>query len=379
MKIGIFTFHRSINYGAFLQAYALQKYVQKIMGPSAVVEVIDYTSKKANEFYMATFNGIEKWDLRKFYQYTQFLRCVNVLPKSKNKLFSDDLKEIQEFLQKERYDLIIAGSDEIWKIDGWRGFPTPYWLNLDLGDTIKVSYAASSRNEVDLLKENQKAYIKEALERFTYIGVRDRITEQLVNNLDISVQASLNCDPTFLYSFGYDKESFRKRFRQRYLISNDKKILGIMIPDEQLCRQIKKKYERTHVVVSVLDELSSADYNLLGLTPFEWVKTIGIFDLLVTNRFHGTVFAIKNSVPFLSVDNYGDMDKSKIYDLLIRCDLGKHYFPYQGVSTPQKRQEVLIKIDEILQCADCINFKKAVRTERQRVESFTEYLKGIGG
>ena len=39
MRIGILTFHRALNYGAFLQAYALRR-VMSEMGHQ--VEVVDY-------------------------------------------------------------------------------------------------------------------------------------------------------------------------------------------------------------------------------------------------------------------------------------------------------------------------------------------------
>jgi len=379
LKIGILTYHRSVNYGAFLQSYALQKYVQKLMGTSAQVELIDYHSKRAYESYISAFGGNNSWNWQKFYQYVQFQRCVNVLPKSKNKLVTDDLKEVQNFLNKEKYDLIIVGSDEIWKADGMRGFPTAYWLNFDLGATIKVSYAASSRNRIENLKEVQKEYMQEALQKFSYIGVRDKMTGCLVENLLQSKKACLNCDPTFLYSFGYNKEEYRKIFYRKHHIKNDKKLLGIMIPDEQLCKDLKQKYSDRYVIVSLLDALPSADYSLLGLTPFEWVKTIGILDMLVTNRFHGTVFAIKNNVSFLSVDDYDEIDDSKIYDLLKRCNLTKHYLPYQKTKTAKKRVEVVNRVDEILQQSECASFKEAVKEEKQRAKSFAEYMNQVGG
>ena len=41
MKIGILTFHRPINYGAFLQAFALSNQIQRSF-PKSEVEIIDY-------------------------------------------------------------------------------------------------------------------------------------------------------------------------------------------------------------------------------------------------------------------------------------------------------------------------------------------------
>lgn len=48
MKIGILTFHRAINYGAVLQAYALQRHLEN---QNVEVDVIDYRSEVIEESY----------------------------------------------------------------------------------------------------------------------------------------------------------------------------------------------------------------------------------------------------------------------------------------------------------------------------------------
>ena len=51
MKVGILTFHRAYNYGAILQAYALQ---EKLFENDVQSEIIDYLStekKKQNKLF----------------------------------------------------------------------------------------------------------------------------------------------------------------------------------------------------------------------------------------------------------------------------------------------------------------------------------------
>ncbi len=50
MRIGILTFHRSINCGAVMQCYSLSKKLQQEF-PDAVVEVIDYHMPKIAASY----------------------------------------------------------------------------------------------------------------------------------------------------------------------------------------------------------------------------------------------------------------------------------------------------------------------------------------
>lgn len=52
MKIDIITCHRAFNYGAVLQAYALQRYLKNL---GYTVETIDYTPKYIRKSYNKNF------------------------------------------------------------------------------------------------------------------------------------------------------------------------------------------------------------------------------------------------------------------------------------------------------------------------------------
>ena len=54
MRIGILTFHRSINNGAVLQCYSLSKKLQQLF-PQDSVEVIDYHMPKVDSFYSVSY------------------------------------------------------------------------------------------------------------------------------------------------------------------------------------------------------------------------------------------------------------------------------------------------------------------------------------
>lgn len=58
--IGIITFHRAINYGAVLQAYALSKYINDIGGN---VEIIDYKSNFISKFYNPLYPINKKFNI----------------------------------------------------------------------------------------------------------------------------------------------------------------------------------------------------------------------------------------------------------------------------------------------------------------------------
>jgi polysaccharide pyruvyl transferase WcaK-like protein len=70
-----------------------------------------------------------------------------------------------------------------------------------------------------------------------------------------------------------------------------------------------------------------ADINLGHvLNPFQWAEIFGLLSFCVTDRFHGTVFCIKNEIPFISLENENiPRDQSKLFDLLTDFNLDSCY------------------------------------------------------
>lgn len=84
MKVGILTFHHVANYGAMLQAYALQQAVQRL-GHEA--ELIDYRPTKAlAAYYTALFenNPQAESNARRLRRMEQFLQTRMRLIRSRS-------------------------------------------------------------------------------------------------------------------------------------------------------------------------------------------------------------------------------------------------------------------------------------------------------
>ena len=144
MRIGILTFHRSINYGAYMQALSLSHEIQTRF-PDHQVEVIDYTSLAMEKNYKVRFKKrMLRYPLeffRKIRRKKVFRDSLKYLPLSPEHIIEDDTERIFEYIRG-RYDVVVVGSDAVWN---WikRGFPNPYLLDIGEGVT-KLSYAASA-------------------------------------------------------------------------------------------------------------------------------------------------------------------------------------------------------------------------------------------
>ncbi|ODM24844.1 hypothetical protein A7W90_00690 [Clostridium sp. Bc-iso-3] len=350
MKIGILTYHRSINYGAYLQAYALCSVISERY-PSASVELIDYDMKASDRFYKRQLlrktlvTKSMKGFIYYLQQYKTFERSQSKLKLSSESLYYSNLEEFEKYI-KGKYDLIIAGSDEIWRINSFRGFPSPYWLPGNL-QCVKMSYAASARIDYDSISQEDKDLMKNILSDFCYIGVRDESTKHCVDKVIGSSLAYINCDPTFLYPYRVSVENGRNILINKFGINPDKKTIGFMLEDSEIPRKFVSTYGDKYNYISLFD-YHKETRNYARLSPFEWIDVISALDLFITSRFHGVCFALKNNVQFIAVEERKtSIDNSKIYDILNRLNLCERYYCSKEMITAEiiKETEHFIQID----------------------------------
>lgn len=332
MKIGVLTYHRAVNYGAFLQAYALCERLNQEEDVEA--ELIDFQCEKEVKLYNPyQLKKNLSWILRKrnirkiiddIQKYSAFEHARKQMHLSSSHVISDDCEQFVQMVEG-KYDVIIAGSDEIWKVNSYRGFPTPYWLIGDLG-CRKFSYAASARTSFAALSMENQNLLKSALSEFEYIGVRDEDTMSEVEKYtDRQERIHLCCDPSFLYEFHANGQAGREVLQKRYHADNSKKWIGLMIRSPEIVTALRKRYGNQVELISLF-ERNKGCINAVNLTPFEWMDVIAGLDFVITSYFHGMCFSIINKTPFFSVDNRTDKkDGSKMFELLEKEGMADRY------------------------------------------------------
>lgn len=374
MKIGILTYHSSHNFGAFLQAYALCGVLRERTGHA--VEIIDFSMAKAAKMNMKCIFSNKKDPITIPYgmvQYRTFERSSQKYHTlSEDKLVTDDLNRFAEWVNG-KYDIIVVGSDEIWKLDGYRGFPTPYWLPGVTG-CKKMAYAASSRTEPQNISEQTRDIMTACLESFSYIGVRDQPTKALIESaLPKDRSCYFNCDPTFVYDFDLDPERGRALIQSKFGVSGDKKCVALMIGDPHLAYSIINTYSDRYDFIS-LYRYYRGTKGFFVPDPFEWANLIAGADGLITTFFHGTVFAIKTDTPFLSFEsrNLSDAKFSKIYDLLKRNKLEDHFSLLQDTS-----EHTLAAINEFFEKLSSGNSEKFASVCTREKTNFNSFLEQV--
>lgn len=378
MKIGILTYHHVINDGAVLQTLG-HVYTLKELFPDATVEVIDYRHKTIEniekrevfkELIKLKRNAFSK--IKRYYNFKKFV--TELLPLTKEKLISDNLEEATEFINKQNYDYVIVGSDEVWKIldrKYARQFPNIYWLPEGIkAKRIASAASANGSNPKLLLNDKFKNQAKKIVNNFHAIAVRDQYTFNLIKSLDVDAPLYQVPDPTFgvdwqangvkekLEKVGVDFN--RKRFALN-LSSNNPEFAKA---SEQIYHYAKQNNIQL-VGIGQYNKFCEINFSDI-LNSLEWATCYQYFDFCVTDRFHSTIFSIKNKVPFLVIESekkYPTEHKGKIVDLLSKMDK-LHYHRFYNDSTDFK--ELIANLIESYKKDDfdsvIVNFKSQFRT-----------------
>jgi hypothetical protein len=316
MKVGILTFHRAINYGAVLQAYALQTALKKIDIQS---EVIDYRCNKIERDYSEYRSG------NIFRHAKPFLNLQYYL---KNKNFSRFLSQYvtvssdcyynhQELCNAEqKYRAFLAGSDQVWN-PFCTGFDTSFLLDFVHEPIKKNSYAASFG--LVNLPQDWQSQCRKYLNDFHGLSVRERQGQRIIENV-LGKTAAVHLDPVFLLKPEEWKEVARPPEKSGYilvyLMQNSERLLDFA---EELSRKTGCSIV---MIYSGLRRPIRAKY-VRCAGPDEFVGYIANAKYVITNSFHGAAFSIlfhKN----VSVGLLEESSKvnSRLENLLDIFDLG---------------------------------------------------------
>lgn len=293
MKIGLVTIHYNYaNLGSTLQAYSLVKHLRRY-APEA--EVVDhrYPGKMLAVGAPRTLSQLE-----------QFRFIERHVPCSPT-FVSDDCKETEHYMAK-HYDLLVYGSDEVWKWHirkwGWgKGrqrtrdqitpVPNIYWPH---GVPVpKVSYAATIGKSNTPIPEDLRARLRDSLLEFDDLGVRDRRTEEFVRNL-CGRESSIVPDPVFLEDLSDECDLDRVRYK---LLKAGAKpgqaIIGYYVHGDHL---------RGIEAGKVMKGASLLNLKACELTPVEFRNVSKLLSMMISNTHHGTLVAVLNNTPTYIVD-----------------------------------------------------------------------------
>lgn len=299
MKIGILTYHRAHNYGAVLQAYALQNYLLEL---GHEVSIIDYWPEYHSSDYVI-FPNFSSMSFRSKCKRI-LLFCIGIfriLKRRKGyirfaieqfKLTKYPLFVTPEMVNTVSYDLIIYGSDQIWtkhNSQKFKGFDKVYFGNYSGVSQKKISYAASM-GVINLSKEDY-LFIELSLKNFDAISVRETELEKIIRE-NCSNEATLVLDPVFLLP----KEKWNTLFSK--ILPKEKYIFFYhLLHSEDAILLTKKLEDYTGYKVleipgtNVKPWLISRRYKQTE-SPYGFLSLIANAEYVVSTSFHGIAFSL---------------------------------------------------------------------------------------
>lgn len=336
MKIKTITCHHVYNYGASLQAYALQHYLETL---GHEVEIIDFNPwfhcDRYNPFWMSNnaigraASIIKKFPLLRYIWYPYKAYKGGMFKtwgrKAAFDAFEKDyyhLTSIKYFSSEELMenppiaDAYIAGSDQIWNTFSNNGKEPGYYLDFGNDQTKRFSYAASLAT--NSIKDECKDFIKEKLAKFSFISVREKTGASLLADLGIS-NVSVVLDPVFLL----DKNDWQQLSSKGnlYGLSRESYILvyDFLGNDDNMISFVKAyAKEKSLKIVSINDfsERDYADININNAGPLEFLALINNAACVIASSFHATAFSVIFQKEFYTFSLKGHHNSSRMFDFL---------------------------------------------------------------
>lgn len=296
-NIAIITFHRACNYGAFLQAYALQETLNQYEDVNAYI--FDYRSKAVEEGYSVDF--YLKRDGKNIKTVCKYLADYNDVSK-RNRIFETARNHYYKYKENNvmrqdlpsvyrSYDAFIVGSDQVWNRDIIKDDDT-YFLDFVKSPTKKYSYAASIGKE--RLSERELQELAALADGYTYISVREADIIPQLSEIESFPPVCCSIDPVFLFTANQWRKFATFKDRDPYLLLFIKGKDADALPAMRFAREFAKDKNLKVLFLSDCERwYKFRDLKHFGVaTPAEFVGLIDHAEYVITNSFHGTAFSI---------------------------------------------------------------------------------------
>jgi len=258
-------------------------------------------------------------DFCRIRKYDRFFR--DQMTFSNESLTTTNTRRALKFIKRQNYDAIYVGSDTVLELKHAKpNAITPYWLDDDVGG-VKTLAAASSLNVTyEVLSERQRDLMRRSMDVFSMLGVRDHATYRLLSRFTEQGDPRLEMipDPTFTYNIDYT--FIEKYLAKRQLHFPSPVVCLHLLRDSPWSERLANYFRMAGYVVASLRPARYADISFTDLSPFEQMGLYRYFVLVITHRFHDTIFCLKNLTPVIAFpERSSDVtphDESKLLSLL---------------------------------------------------------------
>lgn len=323
-KIAIMTFHRPLNYGAALQAVATYIIFEKTNFKPLLIDyrhprieksrrVFDLDKK--NSLYQNTKNII-KGILRFRTENNRKNRFDSFV--LENSLMSEACADDAQLVEATKNcDLLLVGSDLVWNWDLDKDLNNAFFLTFyGKSDKLKCSYASSiGTNEIP---EEYREKYKKYLQSFDYISVREKTAKNILEKIS-GKQIKVVLDPTLMVEEKeWEKLEKWVKVPEKYVVCY---ILEFTPNVIEIIRKVEEYYQLPVIYFTRDNVYGAYGVSMYKYGPAEFLFILHHAEFILTNSFHGTVFAMLYNRNFATIPH--STRGSRMRDLLMELQMSE--------------------------------------------------------
>ncbi|SHJ13721.1 polysaccharide pyruvyl transferase family protein [Parasporobacterium paucivorans] len=322
-NIGIITFHRALNYGSALQAYALNKYLNN-QGYRA--ETIDFQTKAQKNLYSLMECSHSVMGKARNLHTMLFLPAVLVRRRRFDRFIEENVKHSKKryhtsselYRIGKKFDYYICGSDQIWN-PYCTDFDEAYMLPFVEDKSRCISYAPSIGTSQ--IEEKYHFLFRDNLKGFKAQSTREEAGAHILEEITGTRPAVLP-DPVFLLSRREWKKIIpARKIKKPYIFCY---FIGNVAGMRSFAINMRKKTGMPLVVINKnLRDLLYWNKKMYDAGPKEFLSLLYYADFICTDSFHAAAFsAIFNKQFWIFVDkDKAFSSKSRIYNIANKLGL----------------------------------------------------------
>lgn len=299
-------FNSGRNYGQTLQAYALQKKLRQLNFDAVILNYgTGFCSRSRILHYLKRRRAItgERWQIQK--KFDAFVKKEMAISKPLCRY-----QDAQCFLEKEKPDFLVCGSDQIW--NPYSTDPVFFLHGLGAEETRKVAYAVSICDKARADKFDEHPEVNQWLQELDKIYVRENTGAEILRDR-FGRESTVVLDPTLLFS----GEEWVQMLGLRRSGSESYILCYAFNLTESQKRFLQTRAARKNAKVVYGNVLMDGKEHSKDTqwSPVDFLNAIYNAEEIVTDSFHGMVFSILFHKEFWVFDNGQDADSDPYYNI----------------------------------------------------------------
>lgn len=301
------------NYGGMLQAYALQEVIRRLGYDVSTIDSQD--SLRLRTSLRKIYHGVRKtvFGIDGPIFMTKQLRSnlwVKTIPFVENNISTIGLFDLSRRARNDylrSVGAIVVGSDQVWR-KPYADLPKQFLAYVKSTEITRISYAASfGKSDINEYSRYMKYKTGFLLAKFDHVSVREDSGVRICRD-HWNISAAHHVDPTLLL----EPHDYQKFVAPGVSGQTDKSMFVYVLDQSSWSRrsageigdQLELNVEQFLTPRPKTRAELEKNIDKYRLRPVEdWIQGIASSKFVLTDSFHGTIFAILFNRPFLVVEN----------------------------------------------------------------------------